>query len=445
MKITVIGTGYVGLVSGTCLSDLGNTVVCVDKNVEKLAILKSGKVPFYEPSLAEKIERNFKAGRLRFTDDLSTAVTDSNLIFIAVGTPPLDAGGADLSDVFSVVNSVIAIVKASQDKTKKVLVTKSTVPVGTGRKIMDLISDAGLDSSDLAVLSNPEFLREGSAVYDFFHPDRIVIGSDDEEALDLVSNLYEPLYRNKNPMIRTQLESSELSKYASNAFLATKISFINEMANLCERLGADVKDVSKIMGLDGRIGRYFLHAGPGYGGSCFPKDTKALVKIAEDVGYDLKIVKAAESVNTYQKARVFALLKDKCGDLKGKTIGILGLAFKPDTDDIREAPSLVVIADLLNSGVKVRVYDPEAMGNGRDMYGRAVTFCESSYDAAQSADALLLMTEWNTFKELDFARLGATMSRKLLLDFRNVYEHGDVAGFGFESYHVGRNKFLEKN
>jgi UDPglucose 6-dehydrogenase len=440
MNISVIGTGYVGLVSGTCLADLGNKVVCVDNNHAKLNTLRKGHCPFFEPGLDEKLEKNIQNDRLNFTDSLESAVKDTSITFIAVGTPPKDCGGADLSAVFAVAKEIVAVIK-NKDKTGQphVLVTKSTVPVGTGRKIMELIKEEGLSSKDIEVVSNPEFLREGSAIYDFFRPDRIVIGGDSREAVDRVAKLYDPLYRLESPVVKTELETSELSKYASNAFLATKISFINEMACLCEKVGADVQHVAKIMGLDGRIGKYFLHAGPGYGGSCFPKDTKALVKIAQEVDYDFKIVRAAEEVNDIQKRTPIVKLEEVFGnELKGKTIGIWGLAFKPETDDLREAPALTLIDYLLEQGCKVKLYDPEAMDNGRGIYQDRVSFVNDSYEAAEGADALVLMTEWHAFRELDLAKIKGLMKRPVFLDMRNIYKPEQVEALGFVYKGIGR-------
>lgn len=438
MKVAVIGTGYVGLVSGTCFSDLGNSVVCIDNNEEKVNCLKAHQVPFYEPGLESCIATNVKAGRLSFTTTLEDGISDAEFVFIAVGTPPKEDGSADLSAVFGVAKSVIAYMKANPNSGKKVLVTKSTVPIGTGRKIMKLVEEAGLNSDRLAVLSNPEFLREGSALNDFFRPDRVVIGSDDQDALDRVAKLYDPLYRNNTPVVKTTLETSELSKYASNAFLATKISFINEMANLCDLMGADVKDIAKIMGMDGRIGQYFLHSGPGYGGSCFPKDTQALVQTAGEFDYDLQIVKAAESVNAYQKQISYGVLKDKFGALSGKKVALLGLAFKPNTDDIRDSPAIPLIEALLKDGAKVSLFDPEAMDNGMAVLGDSIEFSKNSYEAVEKADAVVLMTEWNAFRELDLEKIKSLMVGDVFVDMRNVYDHSDFKAVGFDYYLIGR-------
>lgn len=438
MKITVIGAGYVGLVTGTCFADLGNTVTCVEVDLQKLDQLRRGEVPFFEPSLSEKMKRSLDAGRLHFTNDLEEAISDSAIVFSAVGTPPKANGEADLQYVFQVVDAVIDLVLKTNDNTQRILITKSTVPVGTGRKIQKRIQDAGLSEDKLVNASNPEFLREGSAVHDFFHPDRIVLGGYNKEALDALSTLYDPIYRTDVPIVRTDLETAELSKYASNAFLATKISFINEMANLCELMGANVKDISKIMGMDGRIGKYFLHPGPGYGGSCFPKDTKALIHTADGLNYDLKSVKAAESVNAAQKEKAAQQIIEACGgSVDGKTIAILGLAFKPNTDDIREAPSIHIMNTLLAAGATCRVYDPEAMNNIRGLFNDRLSYCDSSYDAALGSDAIALVTEWNTFRELNFEKLLEQCNTPRFLDFRGVYKPAELVAAGFDAYVVG--------
>ncbi len=443
MQISVIGTGYVGLVTGTCFSDLGNVVLCVDQDHSKIESLTAGKVPFYEPGLTELIHRNFESGRLKFGTSLSDAFKNSDMIFIAVGTPSTSDGQADTSSVFSVVEQLATYLKSSKDR--KILVTKSTVPVGTGRKIVKLLADKGLSDDRVSVLSNPEFLREGSAIEDFLRPDRIVIGGGNDASVDSLASLYAPLYRLDSPIIKTSLETAELSKYAANAFLATKISFINEMANLCDRLSADVRDISKIMGTDGRIGKYFLHPGPGYGGSCFPKDTTALIHIAETVGYDLKIVKAVEEVNAFQKRFVAKELSGHFPDgLSGRVFGILGLAFKPNTDDIREAPALTIIQDLLDKGASIQIYDPEAMENGRKLFGKKITFAADPYAVADHADGVILVTEWNVFRELDLIRLKSTMKSPLFLDLRNVYSPKQLRSAGFDYYVIGRGTNAKK-
>ncbi len=439
MKIMVVGTGYVGLVTGICLADLGNFVTCVDSDLEKLTVLKGGKSPFYEPGLEERLKRNSDAGRLTFTSSIRDAFKETDIFFNAVGTPPQESGESDLSYVYSVVNEFFDVYKELGVQDFKVLVTKSTVPVGTGQEIVAIRDSYGISDDQVAIVSNPEFLREGTAIYDFFHPDRIVIGSSNEQALDIIQELYSPLYRSETPVVRTSLQTSELSKYASNAFLATKISFINEMANLCELTGADVSDISKIMGMDGRIGKYFLHPGPGYGGSCFPKDTKALVHLSEKLGYDLKVVAAVEEVNDHQKKRVMSYILDYFNhDLTGKTFAVLGLSFKPNTDDVREASSLVIIESLLNQGANVKAFDPEVnfLSEFDDYDGFSIV--GDSYEASESADAIILVTEWNMFRELDLKRLKSVMNQPVFFDLRNVYSPKKLEDAGFDAYVVGR-------
>ena len=388
------------------------------------------------------MERSCLAERLIFTDDICLAVEHGDIIFNAVDTPQSSDGAADLSSVFTVVHSVLAAINKFSDRSFKVFVNKSTVPVGTGQKVIDLRNEAGISDEQLAILSNPEFLREGTSIYDFFHPDRIVLGSSNQKALDLVSELYEPLYRNETPIVKTTLQTAELSKYASNSFLATKISFINEMANLCELTGSDVKDLAKIMGMDGRIGRYFLHPGPGYGGSCFPKDTQALIYTADELGYDLKVVKAVEGVNHSQKERVIFYLKDVFTSLKGKTIALLGLSFKPNTDDVREASSLKIIEHLVSEGAFVRAFDPEVKLL-REFDQADITYAKDSYDAVEGADAVLLVTEWNMFRELDLERVKKAMKQPYFFDLRNVYDPKKLEGAGFQAYVIGR-KLISK-
>ncbi len=438
MKITVVGAGYVGLVTGTCFADLGNTVTCVEIDPIKLERLKNGEVPFFEPGLSEKMKSNLAASRLTFTDNLASALADSSIIFSAVGTPPQDNGEADLSDVFNVVDAVIKIVKNCDDTIQRILVTKSTVPVGTGKKIKARIEEAGVPRTSLVTISNPEFLREGTAVYDFFHPDRIVLGGYDKSAMNTLSTLYDPIYRNSVPIVKTNIESSELSKYASNAFLATKISFINEMANLCELLGANVKDISKIMGMDGRIGKYFLHPGPGYGGSCFSKDMQALLHTANTHDYDLKSVQVAHTVNIAQKDKASAQIISHCGgSVENKTIAILGLSFKPNTDDIRDAPSIHILDTLLKAGATCRVFDPEAMDNIKSVYKDQLIYCDSSYHAAEGANAIALITEWNSFRDLNLTELRDSCKTPLFLDFRGVYKPSELINAGFDTYVIG--------
>jgi len=436
----VVGTGYVGLVTGTCLADLGNFVTCVDSDLEKLTVLKGCKSPFYEPGLEERLKRNSDAGRLTFTSSIRDAFKETDVFFNAVGTPPQESGESDLSYVYSVVNEFFDVYKELGGQDFKVLVTKSTVPVGTGQEIVAIRDSYGISDDQVAIVSNPEFLREGTAIYDFFHPDRIVIGSSNEKALDVVQELYSPLYRSETPIIRTSLQTSELSKYASNAFLATKISFINEMANLCELTGADVSDISKIMGMDGRIGKYFLHPGPGYGGSCFPKDTKALVHLSEKLGYDLKVVAAVEKVNDSQKKRVMSYVLDYFDhDIAGKTFALLGISFKPNTDDVREASALTIIDLLLKQGAIVKAFDPEVKSLAQFEDNQNFSIVSDSYEAAELSDAIILVTEWNTFRELDLERLKSSMNNpSLFFDLRNVYSPEKLRDAGFETYVIGR-------
>ena len=438
MKLAVIGSGYVGLVTGTCFSDLGNEVLCVDKDPEKLRLLSSGEIPFYEPELKEKIEKNRREDRLSFVGDLSLALSVSDIIFIAVGTPSTQEGGADLSAVFQVCQEIIGFLKTNLSSAK-ILVLKSTVPLGTAAQVRRLIAEQGL-SERISVVSNPEFLREGTAVHDFFHPDRIVLGSDREEALEIMSQLYGPLYRIETPIVRCNSETAELSKYASNAFLATKISFINEMANLCEQSEADVSTVAKIMGMDKRIGRFFLHPGPGYGGSCFPKDTEALLHIGKTLGQKCNIVESVISVNQVQREKPFHVLSKLLNhELANKKIAILGLSFKPNTDDIRESSSLKVIKMILAAGGQVSAYDPEAMGNVKSIFPD-IYFAEDAYDCCKESNALLLMTEWNLFRELDLKRIKTSMKTPIFLDFRNVYKPQELQKEGFCFYVIGKPK-----
>ncbi len=442
MKITVIGAGYVGLVTGVCLADLGNFVLCIDKDKSKLSLLKEHKAPFYEPGLAERLEKTSLAGRLTFSNNMDLAVLESDIIFIAVDTPQSADGSADLSSVMSVSNQIIDILKKADSFNFKVIVNKSTVPVGTGEKLINIRNEAGFSDDQVAVLSNPEFLREGTSIYDFFHPDRIVLGSSSEKALNLLAELYDPLYRNETPIVKTNIQTAELSKYASNAFLATKISFINEMSNLCELTGSDVKDLSKIMGMDGRIGRYFLHPGPGYGGSCFPKDTQALIYSAAKLDYDLKIVKAVESVNVLQKDRIVHYMKAVFGSLNGLTISLLGLAFKPNTDDIRDASSVEIIKGFLKEGALIRVFDPEVKLLP-EFSNQNIVYAKDSYDAVESSDAVVLVTEWNLFRELDLAKIKSFMKQPYFFDLRNVYDPSKLEQAGFKAYVIGR-KLLEQ-
>jgi UDPglucose 6-dehydrogenase len=434
MHITVIGTGYVGLVTGTCFAEFGVDVICVDKDPSKIDELKQGKIPIYEPGLEELVRKNMDDGRLHFTTDLVPSVKQSLVLFIAVGTPPRGDGSADLSYVEEVARSI-----GENMDGYKVIVTKSTVPVGTGERIKKIISDHRPDGN-FDVASNPEFLREGSAIEDFMRPDRVVVGAETDQAIAIIKDLYRPLYLLETPFVITNIATAELIKYASNAFLATKITFINEMANICEEIGGDVNVVAKAMGLDGRIGPKFLHAGPGYGGSCFPKDTRALTQIANDLGQPSKIVDAVVDVNEAQKKRAFEkVLEAVGGDLSGKTVGLLGLAFKPNTDDFREAPAEVVVRNILSAGGRVRAFDPAAMDQARESLGEeGITYCENAYDAVDGADCMVVITEWNQFRLLDLEKCRDLLKTPILVDLRNVYRPEAARELGFEYTSVGR-------
>lgn len=431
MNICVVGSGYVGLVTGACLADFGMHVTGVDKDAAKVEALSAGEIPIYEPGLETIVAKNMEAGRLSFSTDLGPAIEGASAVFIAVGTPPLPDGSADLTFVKEVAHSV-----AEHMNGYKVVVTKSTVPIGTGQMIERIIrgNDGG---HDFAVVSNPEFLREGSAIEDFMQPDRVVIGTRDPRAAEVMLDIYSPLRVADVPFVITDVESAELIKYASNAFLATKISFINEVATLCEALGADVDVVARGMGLDQRIGAKFLHPGPGYGGSCFPKDTRAVAQIARDHGLTLRIVDTVIDVNERVKLRMVDKIAEAAGGVDGKTIGILGLSFKPDTDDVRESPALPIVQELLERGATVRAFDPEAMANARELLP-TITYCDTSYDAARGADALVILTEWNQFRRLEYGRLKELMARPLIIDLRNVYEPSKMAAAGFTYVSVGR-------
>jgi UDPglucose 6-dehydrogenase len=433
MRVAMIGTGYVGLVSGACFADFGHEVVCVDRDKTKIAALERGEVPIYEPGLNDMIAANTRAGRLTFATELAGAVASADAVFIAVGTPSRRGDGfADLSFVYDAARE---IARALDGFT--VVITKSTVPVGTGDEVERIIRETRPDA-DCSVVSNPEFLREGAAIRDFKHPDRIVIGSLDARARERMSDLYRPLYLNRSPILFTDRRTAELIKYAANAFLATKITFINEIADLAEKVGADVQEVARGMGLDNRIGSKFLHAGPGYGGSCFPKDTVALIKTAQDHGAPLRIVEAVAAVNDTRKRamarKVAAVLG---GELRGKTVAILGLTFKPNTDDMREAPSVPLITALQDMGAKVRVYDPVGMEQAKSLIGN-VAFCKDAYSCAESASVLVIVTEWEQFRALDFERLKTVMAQPVLVDLRNVYRPEEVVRHGFIYESVGR-------
>jgi UDPglucose 6-dehydrogenase len=432
MKISVIGTGYVGLVTGTCFSETGNTVTCVDIDKEKIAKLQQGIITIYEPGLEQLFERNIKQHRLTFTTNLEEGIKDAQIIFLALPTPPGEDGSADLKYILKVAEDLGPLLKEYT-----VLVDKSTVPVGTTEKVKARIA-AGANV-EFDVVSNPEFLREGVAVDDFMKPDRVVIGTTSPKARKVMETLYAPFVRQGNPIIFMDDRSAELTKYAANSFLATKITFMNEIANLCELLGADVDSVRKGVGTDSRIGKRFLFPGIGYGGSCFPKDVQALAKSSADAKYDFKILKAVMDVNESQKTRLIPRIKEYFkGNLKGKTIAIWGLAFKPHTDDIREAPALYNIEALLKEGAKLKVHDPEGMENVRRLIGDKVEYCETPYDAAQDADAIFIATEWPEFRTPEFERLSATLKNKAIFDGRNLYDLTTMKEMGYTYYSVGR-------
>ncbi|MDO9412922.1 MAG: UDP-glucose/GDP-mannose dehydrogenase family protein [Pseudolabrys sp.] len=433
MRVAMIGSGYVGLVSGACFADFGHVVVCVDKDKSKIDALNGGAVPIYEPGLIELVAANAKAERLTFTTDLTTAVKDADAVFIAVGTPSRRGDGhADLTYVYDAAREIAGAIDGFT-----VVVTKSTVPVATGDEVERIIAEAN-PGADFAVMSNPEFLREGAAIQDFKRPDRIVVGGDHARGRDVMSELYRPLYLNRSPIMFTDRRTAELIKYAANAFLATKITFINEIADLAEKVGADVQEIARGIGLDNRIGSKFLHAGPGYGGSCFPKDTLALIKTGQDHGAPLRIVEAVASVNDARKrAMARKVLNGLGGDMRGKTVAVLGLTFKPNTDDMRDAPSIPLITALQDMGATVRAYDPVGMEQAKGFL-KDVTFCDDAYACAKDASALVIVTEWEQFRALDFARLKGAMANPLLVDLRNIYRAEEVARHGFAYESVGR-------
>jgi UDPglucose 6-dehydrogenase len=431
-KIGVVGTGYVGLVTGACLADFGNSVVCVDVVEEKIRLLAQGRVPFFEPGLEELVARNLARHRLSFTTSLDKAVASAEILFIAVGTPSGSEGEADLRYVEEVARGIGRAMTAY-----KAIVTKSTVPTGTGALVARWIRESQPRPIDFDVVSNPEFLREGSAIEDFMRPDRIILGASTERGRDVVAEIYKPLYLLDTPLVSTDVPTAEMIKYASNAFLATKISFVNEVAQLCDQVGADVATVAKAMGLDKRIGAKFLHAGAGYGGSCFPKDTLALAGIGERAGVPMRIVKAVIETNRAQRDYVLAKVRRAAGSLSGKTVALLGLAFKPNTDDIRDAPAITLARALVAEGAAVRAYDPVAMDAARALLS-GVHFAVDAYDAAAGADLLVLMTEWNEFRELDFPRLKSTLRSAAMVDARNVYPLERMREHGFRYYSVGR-------
>lgn len=442
MKIAIIGTGYVGLVTGTCLAEVGFDVTCIDINEDKIKMLQSGNTPIYEPGIEDLLSRNISKGRLHFSTSLSSVINEVTVIFSAVGTPPDEDGSADLQYVLNVAKEV-----GETMNDYKLLVTKSTVPVGTANKVRNTIQEA-LDKRhkdiEFDVASNPEFLKEGDAIADFMRPDRIVVGTDSERARQLMQKIYNPFVLNAHPVIFTDIASAEMIKYAANAMLATRISFMNDIANLCERIGADINMVRKGIGSDTRIGNKFLYAGTGYGGSCFPKDVKALIKTADQNGYSLEVLKAVEQVNEKQKEVLYQKLMNYYhNNISGKTITILGLAFKPNTDDMREAPSLVLIKKLHQAGCKIKVHDPVAMDECRRRVGDIVEYCNDIYSALDGSDAMLLVTEWNEFRIIDMVRLKKLMNKPVIIDGRNIYNYNELANQGIDYDCIGSIRSIE--
>jgi UDPglucose 6-dehydrogenase len=433
MRVAMVGTGYVGLVSGACIADFGHQVTCVDKDGTKISALNAGEIPIYEPGLAELVRTNVEQGRLSFSTALNEAVAEADAVFIAVGTPSRRGDGhADLSYVYDAAREIAAALRGFT-----VVITKSTVPVGTGDEVERIIRELR-PGNDVAVVSNPEFLREGAAIHDFKHPDRIVVGTDDERARKIVAEIYRPLYLNQAPILFTERRTAELIKYAANAFLATKITFINEIADLCERVGADVQEVARGIGLDNRIGPKFLHAGPGFGGSCFPKDVRALIKTAQDHDVPMRILEAVETVNdTRKRAMARKVSAAFAGVLRGKTVAVLGLTFKPNTDDMREAPSIPLITALQDMGAKVRAYDPVGMEQAEQVL-TDVTYCRGPYDCVEGADAVVIVTEWEQFRALDLGRVSNLMACPVIVDLRNVYRPEEMKKHGFAYTCVGR-------
>ncbi|MDO9350764.1 MAG: UDP-glucose/GDP-mannose dehydrogenase family protein [Deltaproteobacteria bacterium] len=432
MNICVIGTGYVGLVSGACLAEFGMNLICVDSDIQKIDLLKQGKITIYEPGLDNLVAKGAKEGRLRFSSSIEEGIKSSLVIFIAIGTPSREDGSADLRFIEEAAKEIARWMDGY-----KVVVMKSTVPVGTARWLKELIQKHQPQSAPFDIVSNPEFLREGSAIEDFMRPDRIVIGAESEQAVAIMKDIYSALYLIETPFILTSLESAEMIKYATNAFLATKVTFINEIANLCEKVGADVHHVAKAMGLDGRIGKKFLHPGPGYGGSCFPKDTRALSRIAREKGYTFRILDSVIQANEDQKRRMVDKIKGMVGDLRGKKIGILGLSFKPNTNDIRESSSIAIIRGLLEMEAKVKTFDPAAMEEAKAILPE-VEYGKDAYDVASGADALVLVTEWNQFRRLDLLRIKALLKEPIFIDLRNVYDPAHMKRLGFRYCGVGR-------
>jgi UDPglucose 6-dehydrogenase len=436
MKITIIGTGYVGLVSGACFSEFGHEVICIDKDREKISELRAGRIPIYEPGLDSLVRKNVLEQRLTFVTEPSPGVSSAETVFIAVGTPSSRRGDgyADLTYIYDAVREIAPLLK-----NYTLVVNKSTAPVGTARQIARIIKETN-PQADFDIASNPEFLREGAAISDFMKPDRVVIGVETDSAANVLREIYKPLYLIETPIIQTDIETAELIKYAANAFLAVKISYINEMANICENLGADVIKLAKAIGLDGRIGSKFLHPGPGYGGSCFPKDTLALIRMAQEHGAGARIVEAAVEVNAAQKARMIKKIRDCLGgNVAGKVIGVLGLTFKPETDDMRDAPSLTILPALLEKGAKIQVHDPQGMKEAARYLPAGIIYKDNPYQACEGADALILMTEWNQYRALDFNRIKSLMKTSLFIDLRNVYEPEGMKEIGFTYTGVGRS------
>lgn len=433
MNIAVVGAGYVGLVTGTCFAEFGVKILCVEKQADRIEKLQKGILPFYEPGLEELVKKNSKEGRLVFTEDLSRAVKESLVIFIAVGTPPRGDGSADLTAVEEVASNV-----ARHLDSYKVIVTKSTVPVGTANRIKQIITETQKEGVPFDVASNPEFLREGAAIEDFLHPNRIVIGAESAQAIAILQDLYRPLYLIETPFVITDIATAEMIKLASNAFLATKITFINDIANICERVGADVHVVAKGIGLDRRIGPKFLHPGPGFGGACLPKDVRALHQMAAAAGYESEVLGTILRVNTRQQEIMIEKIKGIVGDLSGKTLGVLGLSFKPNTSDVRESPSCAIIQRLQEEGAIIHAHDPAAMEEAARVLS-GVTFCQDPYEAATGAEALILLTEWNEFRNMDLERIKGLLTRPLFIDLRNVYEPSRLIRLGFQYMAVGRH------
>lgn len=432
MHIAVIGTGYVGLVTGACFAEFGVEVTCVDVDADKVEKLKQGFIPIYEPGLDKIVEKNTADGRLHFTTDIRSAVEQAVVVFLAVGTPPQPDGSPDMSFYRQAAKDV-----AESMNGYKVLVTKSTVPVGTGKWLREFVAENAKPGTEFGVASNPEFLREGAAIGDFMRPDRVVIGSNEERAIEVMKELYRPLYLIETPIVITSLEAAELIKYAANAFLATKITFINEIANLCDAIGCDVHDVARGMGMDNRIGRKFLHPGPGYGGSCFPKDTRALTTVADQFGVETRIVDAVIEANERQRDAMIPKIEKLVGDLNGKRIAVLGLSFKPETDDMRESPATDVIKKLLERGATIRAFDPVAMEEAKHSLPD-IEYAEDEYDAIKDADALVIVTEWNQFRALDMEKVKSLLKAPKIADLRNIYEPEDMRELGFEYVGVGR-------